>query len=507
MNTQTSMLDFIQASKDYNTIPILQQFFADTVTPIQLMQQLQEQAVFLLESNDLASPWANYSFIGLNPKYTLKEQNNSFFVLDENKTCLCTGASFQEVFQFLHRYLNPMLLKEDLPFSAGGVGFIAYDAVTHLEKIPSHSDVNQNDSKYHFVFCDTIIVYDHHNKVLKVIQHVSVKGDETSQQLQDLYSKTIRQGMKLFDQCMNSPQIHIPISFQNGEQFSYENSVSNYTKERFIEHVDKVKQYIRNGDIFQAVLSQRWEVDITVTGFELYRILRVVNPSPYLFYIKLDDVEIVGSSPERLVQVYKGQVEIHPIAGTRKRGLTQIEDESLAQDLLKDEKELAEHYMLVDLARNDVGRVAQYGSVHTPVLIEIAKFSHVMHMISKVRGRLATDKTPIDAMLASFPAGTVSGAPKIRAMQIIHELEPTSRGIYAGAIGYLGFDGNIDSCIAIRTMVIRNQKAFIQAGAGIVWDSVPEKEFEETQNKARALMQTITIAENTFRNEEVVQYV
>jgi anthranilate synthase component I len=503
MNNQTSIFEFLQASKNYKTIPILQHFFADTITPIQIMQQFQEEAVYLLESNDMTSPWANFSFIGLNPKFTLLEQNGDFIVLDENSVCLCKGKSFQEVFQFLHRYIDQAPLEEVLPFSGGGVGFIAYDAITQLEKVPMHCKGNTNDKKYHFIFCDTIIVYDHHNKVLKIIQHVSLTGDETQKQLRDYYTKTINNGRELFNQCITHTQTYLPLNYQSNEQLDFEHFRSSYTKEKFIEHVDKIKQYIRSGDIFQAVLSQRWEVDITVSGFDLYRILRVVNPSPYLFYLRLDDVEIVGSSPERLVQVYKGQVEIHPIAGTRKRGLTPEEDEQLAQDLLQDEKELAEHYMLVDLARNDVGRVSEYGSVHTPVLLEIGKFSHVMHMISKVRGKLAVHKTPIDALLASFPAGTVSGAPKIRAMQIIQELEPTARGIYAGAIGYLGFDGNIDSCISIRTMVIRDKKAYIQAGAGIVWDSVPEKEYEETQNKARALMQTIAIAENTFRNQEV----
>lgn len=503
LNSQITIIDFLQAAKTYKTIPILQQFFVDTITPIQIMQQLQGEAVYLLESNDLASPWANYSFIGLNPKYRLIEENNRYFVIDENDHCLLEGSSFQEVFQNLKEYVNPMPLEEDLPFSSGGVGFIAYDAVTQLENIPEHSGTKQNNKKYHFVFCDTIIVYDHHNKILKIIQQVSLTGTEIVEELKSIYSKTIEKGSKLYKTCMIQSFSQQPLGFQNDVQFDYQSSRSNYTKEQFIKDVQRIKQYIRDGDIFQAVLSQRWEIDISVSGLDLYRILRVVNPSPYLFYLKLDDLELVGSSPERLVQIYKGNVEIHPIAGTRKRGSTPEEDNKLAKELLQDEKELAEHYMLVDLARNDVGRVAEYGSIHTPVLKEIGKFSHVMHMISKVRGKLAAEKTPIDALLASFPAGTVSGAPKIRAMEIIQELEPTARGIYAGAIGYLGFDGNIDSCIAIRSMVIRENKAYVQAGAGIVWDSVPEKEYEETQNKARAMMQTITIAEKTFGKQEV----
>jgi anthranilate synthase component 1 len=503
MNPQTSISEFIQASKEFRTIPVLQHFFVDTITPIQIMQQLCKEAVYILESNDMASPWAKYSFIGLTPKYKLIEKKNRFFVLDENGTVLFEKSSFQETFDTLKQYLNPKLLREELPFSAGGVGFMAYDAVSQLERIPEHPKANEEEEKYHFVFCETIIAYDHHKKVLKVIQQVQLNGYETLEQLEDLYLNALQKGNQLFQKCTQSTQSPLPITLHHEEPVEFDNISSNYSKAGFVEDVNKIKQYIKNGDIFQAVLSQRWEIDVSVTGFELYRILRVVNPSPYLFYLKLDDIEIVGSSPERLVEVCHGEVEIHPIAGTRRRGENSTEDEQLAKDLLNDEKELAEHYMLVDLARNDVGRVAKYGSVHTPVLVEVSKFSHVMHLISKVRGKLAEGRTPIDAMVASFPAGTVSGAPKIRAMEIIHELEPTPRGIYAGAIGYLGFDGNIDSCIAIRTMVIRNQKVYIQAGAGIVWDSIPVNEWEETQNKARALMHTIKIAEKTFQKQEV----
>ncbi|MGA9288324.1 MAG: anthranilate synthase component I family protein, partial [Anaerobacillus sp.] len=235
---------------------------------------------------------------------------------------------------------------------------------------------------------------------------------------------------------------------------------------------------------------------------DLYRVLRIINPSPYMFYLKMNNVEIIGSSPEKLVQVQDGKIEIDPIAGTRKRGRTDQEDQQLAEELLHDEKERAEHYMLVDLARNDVGRVATYGSVSVPQLMDIGRFSHVMHIISKVTGVLSHQFTSLDAVVASFPAGTVSGAPKVRAMQILNELEPTSRSIYSGAIGYIGFDGNIDSCIAIRTMVIKDGTAYVQAGAGIVADSIPENEWEETRNKASALIKAIQVAESIFDKRE-----
>ncbi len=290
------------------------------------------------------------------------------------------------------------------------------------------------------------------------------------------------------------------------EDVSFEQVSSNYEKQDFVRDVQRIQEYIRAGDVFQTVLSQRFELDVSAAALDVYRILRMVNPSPYLFYLKFAELEIVGSSPERLVQVQDGHVEIHPIAGTRKRGRNHEEDEALALELLQDEKERAEHYMLVDLARNDVGRIAEYGSVETPTLLEIGKFSHVMHIVSKVTGRLRQGTKPLEAFMASFPAGTVSGAPKIRAIEILQELEPTRRGIYAGAIGYLGYDGNIDSCIAIRTLTMKNGKAFIQAGAGIVADSVPENEYEETKNKAKALIRAVQLAETMFGNKEAVTH-
>ncbi|HEX7063421.1 MAG TPA: chorismate-binding protein, partial [Bacillales bacterium] len=353
-----------------------------------------------------------------------------------------------------------------------------------------------------FLFCETILAFDHIDKELSVFHHVRLAGSETEEEKVGYYEKAVRKIDDLLS-IINGSDQYRNLFFRTPDQkdVDFERVRSNYRKENFIRDVEKIKEYIRQGDIFQAVLSQRFEVDLNVNGLDIYRALRVVNPSPYLFYLRIDGVEVVGSSPERLVQVQNGQVEIHPIAGTRKRGETKEEDEALAVDLLDDEKERAEHFMLVDLARNDVGRVAKYGSVRTPVLTEIARFSHVMHMITKVTGELADDRTPVDALLAAFPAGTVSGAPKVRAMEILQELEPTARNFYAGAVGYLGFDGNIDSCIAIRTLVIKDGTAYIQAGAGIVADSDPLKEWEESRNKARALVKAIELAEDIFKNK------
>lgn len=494
-----SFPEFLKDVEHFKTIPFTSHFFADTLTPIQIFHQLQKDAVFLLESKDEQSPWSRFSFIGLSPKFFLKEKNNQYYFLNENNESLFSYSSFKEAFEKAISHLAVKDIEIPVPFRGGAVGAITYDAVEVIEPVLSEANLNNSEQeKMSFVFCETILAYDHHKKELFIIHHVHIKGNETEALLRKVYEEAIEKVeviiAKISKSSLSSKLYQPPMD----EEVTFENVKSNYDKEKFLAHVEKIKDYIRSGDVFQAVLSQRFELEISVSGIELYRVLRMINPSPYLFYLKMDDVEIVGSSPERLVQIQDSHIEIHPIAGTRKRGKNKEEDDLLAVDLLQDEKERAEHYMLVDLARNDIGRVAKYGSVEVPVLMEIGKFSHVMHMISKVTGKLDSTVHPIDALFSSFPAGTVSGAPKIRAMQILKELEPTRRGIYAGAIAYLDFAGNIDSCIAIRTMVIKGSKAYVQAGAGIVADSVPENEWEETRNKAKALIKAIIVAEKMF---------
>lgn len=496
-----SIEQFLKDAKFFKTIPFISHFFADTLTPIQIFQQLESEAVFLLESKDEQSPWSRFSFIGLSPKFYLKEKNNSYYFKTAGDETIFSFPSFKEAFQAAIDFLQVKEVDLPIPFRGGAVGAISYDAIELIEPILSEKG-NHDEEKISFVFCETILAYDHHKKELFIIHHLNLTGSETEIVLKELYHDTAEKITTIIDKVSKSTVPSKLYEPPADEEISFENVRSNYKKERFLEHVEKIKEYIRSGDVFQTVLSQRFELDITVTGMELYRVLRMINPSPYLFYLKIDGIEIVGSSPERLVQIENGHIEIHPIAGTRKRGNSKVEDEALANDLLKDEKEKAEHFMLVDLARNDVGRVAKYGTVEVPVLMEIGKFSHVMHMISKVTGRIADNVHPIDVLFSSFPAGTVSGAPKIRAMQILKELEPTRRCHYAGAIAYLGFDGNIDSCIAIRTMVIKGNKAYVQAGAGIVADSVPENEWEETRNKAKALIKAIAVAEKMFTKGE-----
>ncbi len=350
-----------------------------------------------------------------------------------------------------------------------------------------------------FFVCETIIAFDHHEKQLYFIHYERVNGDDAPEHLKAIYqfaeAKLNKYVSKLNQQVQPD---NLSIDGINEFQVDFTKIRSNYEKSKFLSDVERVKEYIRAGDIFQGVLSQRFEIPIKTDGFSLYRILRMVNPSPYMFYIRFNDTELVGSSPERLIYIQNKHLEIHPIAGTRRRGKTVQEDLFFEEELKNDEKEKAEHYMLVDLARNDLGRVAEYGSVTTPTLMEVGRFSHVMHLISKVTARLKDDVHPMDALLSSFPAGTVSGAPKIRAMQIIQELEPTARGSYAGCVAYVGFDGNIDSCITIRTITVKNNIAYVQAGAGIVVDSVPELEWKETCNKASALLKTIQLAEMVF---------
>ncbi|MBU8907249.1 anthranilate synthase component I [Desertibacillus haloalkaliphilus] len=498
---ETTLSTFLEDSQIYHTIPIVRHFFADTLTPIQIFRQLENDAAFLLESKDEQSPWSRFSFIGLNPFLSLEEEDGVYELKTKKRESVLTEASFQAAFDATLDYLKVKPIDTPIPFKGGAVGYIAYDAIREIEPVLQQNKKHETN-KFHFLFCETIIAYDHIKKELFIVYHARTTSDHD--QNKEVYQRATRDIEAIVEKLTVSTQeskLFSPPKVVEDVDFS--NVKSNYERQQFLDDVNKIKDYIRAGDVFQTVLSQRFELDVSVSGLDVYRVLRMINPSPYLFYLKIGGQEIVGSSPERLVQIQEGHVEIHPIAGTRKRGRTAEEDDRLAQELLADEKERAEHYMLVDLARNDVGRVSTYGSVDTPVLMEIGRFSHVMHIISKVTGKLGEHVHPIEALMSSFPAGTVSGAPKIRAMEILQEIEPTDRNVYAGAIGYLGYDGNVDSCIAIRTMVIKDQKAYVQAGAGVVADSVPEMEWEETRNKAKALIKAIQVAEDMFAEEAI----
>ncbi|MGG3739336.1 anthranilate synthase component I [Aeribacillus pallidus] len=502
---EPSFTSFVKDAQRYRTIPIIQTFYADLFTPIHMFQKLQHDAAYILESKDEYSPWSRYSFIGLNPMMKITEKDGHLLIVDTIMKNRFKVSSLQKAIQRVSDWLQIKIPKTSLPFIGGAVGYIGYDAVSTFEKIPPHPQNDLHMPMYQFVYAETVIAFCHQTKELTVIQWVRLKGDETERALKERYDH----GINMINQV--AMQLQHPSTFpafllpHQTIEIDWGIVTSNYNRDVFLSHVNKVKQYITSGDIFQGVISQRFAVPVKTSGFDLYRYLRIINPSPYLFYLPFADVEIVGSSPERLLLVEGHHVEIHPIAGTRRRGKTKSEDERLANDLTNDEKEQAEHYMLVDLARNDIGRIAEYGSVRVPMLMELKRFSHVMHLVSKVTGTLRSDVHPIEALLASFPAGTVSGAPKFRAMEIIRELEPTARNLYAGAITYIGFDGNIDSCIAIRTIVVKNGTAYVQAGAGIVSDSKPELEWKETRNKASALIRTITYANTISLKEETYQ--
>lgn len=489
---------FLADAKTYLTIPLVKELFSDMLTPVQLFDSLKEEAVYMLESHDQQSEWSRYSFIGLDPYMTIEGYHDGAQVFDENKTVIKHEKSLKEAFSYIQKYLKVKKANVQVPFTGGAVGSVNYDAIATFEKVNLTKQLNKSVPLYEFLFCETMIALDHKQNRLFIIHYVRLRGNEQDEVLKDLYQEGLNRINIIIDKISSSTSSQLHFSVFSPQDIKTHLFKSNYKKTKFLQDVETIKNYIKSGDVFQTVLSQRFEREVTVSGFNLYRVLRQLNPSPYMFYLKTKRMELIGSSPERLVQVLGDHVEIHPIAGTRKRGKTEEEDQLLEQELLSDEKEKAEHYMLVDLARNDVGRIAEYGSIQLPTLLGIERFSHVMHIISKVTGRLRKDQDPFDAFIAAFPAGTVSGAPKIRAMEIIDELEPTKRNAYAGGVVYIDFEGNIDSCITIRTIQLKDNRVMIQAGAGIVADSIPENEFEETINKARALFQTVEVAEQLF---------
>ncbi|HPB30763.1 MAG TPA: anthranilate synthase component I, partial [Candidatus Sumerlaeota bacterium] len=372
------------------------------------------------------------------------------------------------------------------PFIGGAVGYISYDEIRNIEtRIPDRNPDDLNIPDTFFMITDNIVIFDHVRHRMLLVNNAHIRGNPEA-----AYDEAVHQIEMMYE------RINLPVPQEEESKPSVTvNIVSNFSEQEFCSAVEKAKEYILAGDIFQVVLSQRFRTAISCDPFDIYRALRAVNPSPYMFYLKFGGLRLIGSSPEILVRVTDGNIQIRPIAGTRPRGATGEEDRVLEADLLADSKECAEHIMLVDLGRNDCGRVARYGSVHVDDLMSIERYSHVMHIVSNVVGQLEPDHDVYDVLVASFPAGTVSGAPKVRAMEIIDELEPVRRGPYAGAIGYFSFNGNLDTCIAIRTIVTKGETAYIQAGAGIVADSNPSKEYQETINKARGMIRAIEMAQ------------
>ncbi len=479
-------------------VPVFRQLTGDGLTPVSAFRRIERTAPsFLFESVIGGEKVGRFSFVGTEPFLTFEARRSEVRIGGagcgdgESPRTFTAEDPFDELRKLLDRYRAATM--PGLPrFAGGAVGFAAYDAVRYTEKLPNAPPDDRRLPDLSFALYDQMVLFDHIRKTILVVAqaHVGAGADPEA-----AYRDACRRIDDLVERlAAPAPDLGVrDIDTDAPATLEYR---SNFTRERYEEVVRHCQEYIKAGDIFQVVPSQRFQVETRAEPFDIYRVLRVVNPSPFLFYLPFGDFSLIGSSPEILVRVEDGGVTIRPLAGTRRRGRTEEEDRALGEELLADPKERAEHIMLVDLGRNDVGRVAEYGSVQLTDVMKVERYSHVMHITSNVNGRLRADCSAFDALRAGLPAGTVSGAPKVRAMQIIDEVEPSRRGPYAGAVGYIDFTGNMDTCIALRTIVIQGRTAYVQAGGGVVHDSVPSAEYEETVNKARGLLKAIEIAES-----------
>ncbi len=486
--TYPDLKEFKKLAKKGNIIPLTREILADLETPVSAFKKLEKDSdCYLLESVEGEEKFARYSFIGLDPFLIFKSKGKFIEIEEKGKIKKVTGDPLETLENLMKKF--KVVEIPGLPrFFGGGVGYLAYDLVRFFEKLPEKNSDDLKLPDVYLIFSAMLVVFDHLKHKIKIIFNVYIDG----QNLVKSYQRALRKIDKII------AKLKSPLNFSSESSFSKKRKVSfasNLSKSSFVRKVKKAKEYIKAGDVIQVVISQRFQTEIKTEPFNLYRALRSINPSPYMYYLKFKDLKLVGSSPEILVRLEGNKVTIRPIAGTRPRGKDEREDRFLEKELLSDEKEKAEHIMLVDLGRNDAGRVCRYGSVKVNELMRVEQYSHVMHLVSDISGRLAKGKDQFDVLKSSFPAGTVTGAPKVRAMEIIEELEPIRRGPYAGAVGYFSFLGNLDACITIRTLVIKDNVAYLQAGAGIVADSVPEREYTETKNKARALMEAIKLAE------------
>jgi len=484
----TDLIQFKTDAEKFNLIPVFKEIRADFETPLSIF--LKVKAKFLLESVEQGENVGRYSIIALGKKSIIKLKGRQINITEfqDDGTLTQETMEFKNPLQKVRQYFKQFRVPDynNLPpFFGGAIGYLGYETVRYFEDTP----INNGDDSIPegiLIIPEILLVFDTIKRSVLVIVSTT-PGDNVEQCYRDAEVKINEISTALskplsYKEYLYEPEEEIPVKYQ-------------MKKEYFLDCVKKCKEYIKSGDIIQAVISQKFNVDISTTPFELYRTLRILNPSPYLFFLDFDDFCIVGSSPEVMVRVQNNEILLKPIAGTRKRGGTLAQDNALAKELIEDPKERAEHLMLVDLGRNDLGRVAVPGSVEVTDFMSIEKYSHVMHIVSTIKGELDTQYDVFDVIRATFPAGTLSGAPKVRAMEIIAELEEEKRGPYGGMIFNLGFNGNMDSCITIRTLVIKDKSAIIQAGAGIVADSVPEREYQETLDKAQALIDTI---KNTF---------
>jgi anthranilate synthase component I len=477
--------DFLAKASSGSTIGIYREILADMETPVSAFRKIADnEYAFLLESVEGGERLARYSFLGSGTNKVIRSKNNNLDVMKNGSSYSVNIKSGKDMLDVLEdefkqiKYIsNPSLPK----FCGGAVGYLGYDGVRFFEELPVLTDDDLNMPDCLFFFTDSLLIFDHVQHKIKIVVNAEI-GDNPEEDYNNAIIK--------IEEIMQ--KLRKPYPYHNNAAKESELEIkSNFSKEDFKQAVEKCKEYILDGDIIQAVLSQRFQTPISCDSFDIYRALRSLNPSPYMYYLVCDDIKLIGSSPEILVTANDGIVTTRPIAGTRPRGLTSEEDSILQAELISDQKELAEHIMLVDLGRNDIGRVSKFGSVEVNELMQIERYSHVMHIVSNVKGELDDNHNQFDVLRSCFPAGTVSGAPKIRAMEIIEELEPTRRGSYAGCIGYFSYSGNMDTCITIRTIMVKDGIAYIQAGAGIVADSVPENEYLETQNKAMAMVNAI----------------
>ena len=494
-----------------NLIPVARRILADFETPLSAYQKIRGQGEsFLCESVEGGERIGRYSFVGCNPRAVIRQSGGVVELIENGRTterfalpgAAETGgaqpagrardglAVVEQVMGRFHTVSRPGLPR----FTGGAVGYIGYEFIHDIEPVvPRPPRDELGTPVLYFLIADELLVFDHVAQTLTVLVNAVLDGKNSAEEAYEEAVGEIERLVALLEQPSGHVAVDVP---KEVPQVAVQ---SNVAKEVFVENVLRAKRYITGGDIIQVVGSQRFSTPVHAAPLDIYRAARSINPSPYMFLLELEGFSLVGASPETHVRCEEGRVEIRPIAGTRPRGKTELEDAALGRELLADPKERAEHVMLVDLARNDLGRVCQFGSVEVKDLMIIERYSHVMHIVSQVEGKLAAGRTPYDLMRATFPAGTLTGAPKIRAMQIIAELEQTARGPYGGCMGYFSFTGNLDCCITIRTALIKDGKAFVQAGGGWIHDSTPDGEYQETVNKAKAMLKAVALAENFGR--------
>ncbi len=484
---QTTFEEFVDLAKRATFVPVVKELVADLLTPVSAFLKVAEHSdyAFLLESVEGGEHVGRYSFLGKDPFLILRGRNGETAIERAGVITNADKPFIDTLRELMNSFQSPFV--PGLPrFTGGAVGYLGYDTAAWFEPTTARDGAPADQDQAGFMLFDTVLAFDHVQHRILLIANARISGEED---LKSLYQFACAKIEFLEGELERSLSLKRP---SGSDALAL---VSNVTQEAYESIVKRAKEYIAAGDIYQVVLSQRFEAEVGVDAFTVYRALRHVNPSPYMFFIRMGDRSIVGSSPEMLVRVEGRHAVTHPIAGTRPRGKSEEEDRRLADELKRNEKERAEHVMLVDLGRNDIGRVCDYGTVRVPTFMGLERYSHVMHLVSVVEGDLADGRDRLDALVSCFPAGTVSGAPKVRAMQIINELEPTRRGLYAGAVGYLDFAGNLDFCIAIRSILLEGGRAYIQAGAGIVADSNPTAEYEETRDKARAMIRALELAQ------------